>query len=139
MTYLDNVEDANLKLCSTCSKNKIPIDQEYCRDCMLENIDIESPLSRNKKSLWSRFWNWYNKQMTYNIVFMAVIIYLQLPHMLWVADLLFEAKIGLSGISDITDFMLYGIDLIEILAMIKIGMMIYGRITQRSRNENIPN
>ena len=126
-------------LCKLCRMNKIPIGNELCRECMLQEISIESSTKKNRKSLWGRFWNWYNRQMTYNITFLAVIIYLQLPHMVWVADLMLESKIGLSGLSTITDFMLYGIDLIEILAMIKIGMMIYSRITQKGRNENLSN
>jgi len=82
--------------------------------------------------MWSRFWNWYDTQFTKNLIIVAVIVYLQIPHMLWAGDLYLQLGV-ISRINPVFDFLLYGIDLIEILLMLKVGMMIYGRIRKTSR------
>jgi len=81
--------------------------------------------------IWQRFWNWYDTQFTKNLIIVAVIVYLQIPHMLWAGDLYLQLGV-ISRINPVFDFLLYGIDLIEILLMVKVGMMIYGRIRQAS-------
>ena len=82
--------------------------------------------------IWERFWNWYDRQITKNLIITAIIVYLQIPHMWWAGDLYLQLGI-ISRINPVTDFLLYGIDLIEILLMLKVGMMIYGRI-RKTRN-----
>ena len=52
--------------------------------------------------------------------------------MWWAGDLYLQIGV-ISRINPVTDFLLYGIDLIEILLMLKVGMMIYGRI-RKTRN-----
>ncbi len=81
--------------------------------------------------MWSRFWNWYDTQFTKNLIIVAIIVYLQIPHMWWAADVYLELG-TISRINPVTDFLLYGVDLLEILLMLKVGMMIYGRIRKTS-------
>ncbi len=80
---------------------------------------------------WDRFWVWYNHKISANLVILAIIIYLQIPHMIWAGDVYLQ--IGLiSRIHPVLDFLLYGIDLIEVLGMINIGMMIYARVRKNA-------
>jgi len=81
--------------------------------------------------IWQKFWDWYDTQFTKNLIIVAIIVYLQIPHMLWAGDLYLQLGV-ISRINPIFDFLLYGIDLIEILLMVKVGMMIYGRIRKTS-------
>ena len=77
--------------------------------------------------MWSEFWNWYDRQITKNLIITAIIVYLQIPHMVWAGDLYLQLGV-ISRVHPVFDFALYGIDLIEILLMLKVGMMLYGRI-----------
>ena len=82
--------------------------------------------------MWSRWWDWYDRQITKNLIITAVIVYLQIPHILWVSDLHIQLGV-ISRINPILDLFLFTIDLLEILLMLKVGMMIYGRIRKTSR------
>jgi len=53
--------------------------------------------------------------------------------MIWNADLYFETGY-ISKINPVLDFLLYGIDLIEIVSIINVGMIIYSLIRKRSSN-----
>ena len=83
--------------------------------------------------MWSRFWDYYDAHITQNLIITAIIVYLQIPHMWWAGDLYLQLG-TISRINPVTDFLLYGIDLIEILLMFKVGMMIYGRIRKKQAN-----
>ena len=78
-------------------------------------------------NLWTRFWDWYEGHITSSLLITAIIIYLQIPHMVWNADLYMQTGL-ISRHSPILDFLLYGIDMVEIIPMINIGMMIYSRL-----------
>lgn len=54
--------------------------------------------------------------------------------MVWNADLYLEMGM-ISHIHPILDFFLYGVDLIEVLPMINLGLIIYSRV--RSKNNNV--
>jgi hypothetical protein len=70
-------------------------------------------------------WNWYDKVKDWyvdhieeSIIINLIIITLQIPHMIWNADLYLE--IGtISKVNPVSDFLLYGIDLLEIPLIIK--------------------
>ena len=82
-----------------------------------------------------RFWNWYDKHITKSLFLTAVIIYIQIPHMIWNADLYLEMGM-ISKINPVLDFFLYGVDLIEIIPMINIGMLIYSRLRRNNLNNS---
>jgi len=79
---------------------------------------------------WDRFWGWYDKHTTKSLVITAIIIYMQIPHMIWAGDVYLQLGI-ISHIHPVLDFFLYGIDLVEILPMINIGMLIYNKARKR--------
>jgi len=79
---------------------------------------------------WDRFWGWYDKHTTKSLIITAVIIYMQIPHMIWAGDVYLQLGV-ISHIHPVLDFFLYGIDLVEILPMINIGMLIYNKIRKK--------
>ena len=85
-----------------------------------------------QQSQWGRFWAWYERHMTESLAITALIIYMQIPHMVWNADLYLETGM-ISHVHPVLDFFLYGVDLIEIFPMINIGFLIYSRI-RKSKN-----
>lgn len=79
---------------------------------------------------WDRFWTWYERHTTKSLVVMAVIIYIQIPHMWWNLDLYLELGM-ISRTNPVLDFFLYGVDMIEIIPMISVAMMIYSKLKKR--------
>lgn len=60
-----------------------------------------------------RFLKWWEERTVHWIAFIVVVHIVQIPHMIWNADLLLELGV-ISRLNPISDFVLYGIDLIEI-------------------------
>ena len=79
----------------------------------------------------SKFLTWYDRHLTESLTLSALILYLQIPHTISAAECFFDGNLGLFGIHPVTDFLLYGIDLIEVIPMINIGMLIYSRVRNK--------
>jgi hypothetical protein len=90
---------------------------------------------RSKQSTWVKFWSWYERHITESLFLTAFIIYLQIPHMVWNADLYLEIGM-ISHVHPILDFFLYGVDLVEIPLMINVTMLIYSRIRKSQNSKN---
>ena len=90
-----------------------------------------------KQSRWSRFWSWYERHVTESLILTAFIIYIQIPHMIWNADLYLEPGM-ISRVHPILYFFMYGVDLIEIFPMVNIGFLIYCTV-RKKRKQSIPN
>jgi len=82
-------------------------------------------------SYWNNFWIWYDKHTTKSLLITAIIIYIQIPHMIWAGDVFLQTGI-ISYHNVVLDFFLYGIDLIEVIPMINIAMLIYSKIKKKS-------
>jgi len=80
--------------------------------------------------MWKEFWSWYERHTTESLLITAIIIYIQIPHMVWAGDAILQTGV-VWGVNPILDFFLYGIDLIEIIPMINLGMLIYSRIRRK--------
>lgn len=80
--------------------------------------------------MWSRFWNWYEKKILGTIIIIAFIQFVQIPHMVWNADLYLELGI-VSRQHWLLDFLLYGVDLLEIVSIINVGMILYGLLRKK--------
>ncbi len=74
--------------------------------------------------MWNRFWNWYEKQLMGSLAFLLMVHIVQIPHMIWAADVYMELGM-ISRIHPILDFLLYGVDLVELLSLTQIIMLIY--------------
>jgi len=83
--------------------------------------------------MWKRFWNWYDNKILGSVIVIAVIQFIQIPHMVWNADLYLETGM-ISRIHPAIDWLLYGVDLIEIVSIINIGMIMYSLIQKRRKN-----
>ena len=82
-------------------------------------------------NVWNKFWNWYENKILGSIVIIAIIQFIQVPHMVWNADIMLEAGI-VSRVHPIIDWFLYGVDLIEIISIINVGLnLLHGRIKQQ--------
>lgn len=79
---------------------------------------------------WQRFWGWYESKILGSIVIIAIIQFIQVPHMVWNADLMLELGY-ISHVHPIIDWFLYGVDLIEIISIINVGMIMYSLIKKR--------
>lgn len=84
--------------------------------------------------LWSRFWNWYEKRVLSSLTITAIILYLQIPHTWTAAECFFGGSSFLFGHHFITDFLLYGIDLLELIPIIAITGQIYAQVRKKRKN-----
>jgi hypothetical protein len=83
-------------------------------------------------SLWSKFWAWYESKILGSIIIIAIIQFIQIPHMVWNADLMLEYG-AISRVHPIIDWFLYGVDLIEIVSIINVGMIMFSLINKRRK------
>jgi len=83
---------------------------------------------------WGRFWNWYENKILGSVVIIAIIQFIQIPHMVWNADLYLEFGV-ISRIHPAIDWLLYGVDLIEIVSIINVGMILYSLMKKRRKNK----
>jgi len=81
---------------------------------------------------WKKFWNWYENKILGSIIIIAIIQFIQIPHMVWNADLYLEFGL-ISRLHPVLDFLLYGVDLIEIVSIINVGMIVYSLIQKRRK------
>ena len=82
-------------------------------------------------NVWNRFWNWYENKVLGSIVIIAVIQFIQIPHMVWNADLYLDFG-TISRVHPLIDWLLYGVDLIEIVSIINVGMIMFSLIKTRN-------
>ena len=79
----------------------------------------------------TRFLDWYERHLTESLALSAFILYLQIPHTISAAECIFaEGSIGLYGFHPVTDFLLYWIDLLEIIPLIGVTIAIIARVRQ---------
>ena len=74
--------------------------------------------------MWNRFWDWYSKQLKGSLIFLLVIHIIQIPHMVWNADMYFEMG-NIARVHPALDFLLYGVDLIELISLVQVISLIY--------------
>ncbi len=83
---------------------------------------------------WNKFWKWYEDKILESIIIIAIIQFIQVPHMVWNADLMLEAGY-VSRVHPVLDWFLYGVDLIEIVSIVNVGMIMYSLIRKRLRKK----
>ena len=69
---------------------------------------------------------WWEKKLVYSLGFLLVSHLLQIPHMVWNADVYMELGL-ISRINPVLDFFLYGIDLLEIPAIVAVTLSFIAR------------
>jgi len=84
---------------------------------------------------WNQFWDWYENKILGSIIIIAIIQFIQIPHMVWNADLYLDIGV-IARVHPVIDWLLYGVDLIEIVSIINIGMIIFSLVKKR-RNQRL--
>jgi len=79
---------------------------------------------------WSKFWKWYEDKILGSIIIIAIIQFIQIPHMIWNADMMLQVGM-ISRVNPVIDWLLYGVDLIEIISIINVGMIMFSLIKKR--------
>ena len=79
---------------------------------------------------WGKFWSWYENKILGSIIIIAVIQFIQIPHMIWNADLYLEIGV-VSRLHPALDWLLYGVDLIEIVSIINVGMIMFSLLKKK--------
>lgn len=79
---------------------------------------------------WNKFWKWYENKILGSVIIIAIIQFIQVPHMVWNADLMLQTGY-ISHINPILDWFLYGVDLIEIVSIINVGMIMFSLIKKK--------
>jgi len=69
--------------------------------------------------MFLRFLQWWKDKLAMSLGFLVFTHVIQIPHMVWNADILLELGF-VSRVNPFLDFFLYGIDLIEIPAIIAV-------------------
>lgn len=78
-----------------------------------------------------RFFDWYERHITESLIITAIILYLQIPHTISAAECFFSGNIGLFGIHPVTDFLLYGIDLLELIPIVSVTLALISKIRHK--------
>ena len=73
------------------------------------------------------FLEWYNRRMVESLTISAVILYIQIPHSWWALECVFGQGF-LHGHGIVVDFLLYGIDTLEMIPIIAITLTIIAKV-----------
>ena len=87
---------------------------------------------KKQMNVWTKFWNWYENKILGSIILITIIQFIQTPHMIWNADMMLEMG-TISRVHPVIDWFLYGVDLIEIISIINVGMIMFSLLKKRNR------
>lgn len=84
-------------------------------------------------NLITRFLNWYEKHMAKSLIISAVILYAQIPHTVTAAECFFgdHDHTLIYGKNIILDFLIYGIDLLELIPIIGVTLAIVSKVRHK--------
>ena len=83
----------------------------------------------------TKFLNWYERHMAKSLIISAVILYAQIPHTITAAECFFgdHDHTMIFGKNVILDFLIYGIDLLELIPIIGITLAIVSKVRHKIR------
>ena len=76
---------------------------------------------------FDRFLDWYKSKTSWALGFLFITHIIQIPHMIWVGDVYLETG-TIAYINPVADFIMYGIDLIEIPNIINVTFLFLAHI-----------
>ena len=84
-------------------------------------------------NLITRFLDWYERHMAKSLIISAVILYAQIPHTITAAECFFgdHDHTMIFGKNIILDFLIYGIDLLELIPIIGITIAIVSKVRHK--------
>ena len=89
--------------------------------------------SESMTNVITKFLDWYEKHMAKSLIISAVILYAQIPHTITAAECFFgdHDHTLIFGKNIILDFLIYGIDLLELIPIIGITIAIVSKVRHR--------
>ena len=80
-----------------------------------------------------RFLNWYERHITASLLISAIILYAQIPHTITAAECFFgdHDHTLIFGKNIVLDFLIYGIDLLELIPIIGITLAIVAKVRHK--------
>lgn len=69
------------------------------------------------------FWDWYKTKVVHSVFLVFLVHVLQIPHMVWAGDVYLKTGY-ISYFNPALDFILYGIDLLEIPSIINVTLLL---------------
>ena len=81
----------------------------------------------------TKFLDWYERHMAKSLIISAVILYAQIPHTITAAECFFgdHDHTLIYGKNIILDFLIYGIDLLELIPIIGITIAIVSKVRHK--------
>ena len=81
----------------------------------------------------SRFLDWYERHMAKSLIISAIILYAQIPHTITAAECFFgdHDHTLIFGKNIVLDFLIYGIDLLELIPIIGITLAIVAKVRHK--------
>lgn len=81
----------------------------------------------------SGFLDWYERHITESMLVTAIILYLQIPHTITAAECFFgdHDHTLIFGKNIILDFLLYGIDLLEMIPIIGVTLALISKLRHK--------
>ncbi len=81
----------------------------------------------------TKFLDWYERHMAKSLIISAIILYAQIPHTITAAECFFgdHDHTLIFGKNIILDFLIYGIDLLELIPIIGITLAIVSKLRHR--------
>lgn len=77
------------------------------------------------------FLDWYERHVTGSLIITAIILYMQIPHTISAAECFFRLNIGLYNTNPVLDFLIYGIDLLEMIPIISVTLAIISKLRHK--------
>jgi len=81
----------------------------------------------------TKFLDWYERHMAKSLIISAIILYAQIPHTITAAECFFgdHDHTLIFGKNIILDFLIYGIDLLELIPIIGITLAIVSKVRHK--------
>ena len=79
------------------------------------------------------FFKHLHEHIEKHLIVNAVIVWLQIPHMIWAGDLYLRTGL-LANRNPVLDFLLYGVDLLEVVTIVYITSLIVAEVKARKAN-----
>jgi len=76
------------------------------------------------------FLDWWEKRLTASLGFLVFTHLAQIPHMMWNADMYMNLG-NISRVNPVLDFFLYGVDLLEIPAIITVTISFIAKLRHK--------
>ncbi len=80
--------------------------------------------------MFKRFFDWYERHMAKSLIISAIILYMQIPHSWWALECIWGHGI-LHGHGIVIDFLLYGIDTLEMIPIIGVTLAIVAKLRHK--------